>query len=78
MMGLFGKFGLQGQRTPEPGNSSGPSLGPTPQDLGNSAVPSTVGRMGGEGFWVRDYGGGVAVRPPFWPIQIFPVRGWAR
>jgi hypothetical protein len=43
-------------------------------DLGNSAVPSTVGRPGGEGFWVRDYwgggagrGGGAFWRTPNWP-----------
>jgi hypothetical protein len=44
----------------------------TRADLGNSAVPECVGRLGGEGFWVRDYGGGVRVGPtgpgrsPFW------------
>jgi hypothetical protein len=29
-----------------------------------SAVPSTVGRLGVDGFWVRDYGGGVRVGRP--------------
>ena len=31
---------------------------------GNSAVPSTVGRLGVDGFWMRDYGGGVRVGRP--------------
>jgi len=35
-----------------PGNNSGLS------HPGNSAVPSTVVRLGVDGFWVRDYGGG--------------------
>ena len=39
-------------RTPMPGNNSGR------RQPGNSAVPSTVGRLGVDGFWVRDYGGG--------------------
>ena len=39
-------------RTPMPGNNSGLS------HPGNSAVPSTVVRLGVDGFWVRDYGGG--------------------
>ena len=30
----------------------------------DSAVPSTVGRLGVDGFWVRDYGGGVRVGRP--------------
>jgi len=33
---------------------------------GNSSVPSTVGRLGVNGFWVRDYGGGGPGRPPCW------------
>ena len=37
-----------------PGNNSGRSR------AGSSAVPSTVGRLGVDGFWVRDYGGGGA------------------
>jgi hypothetical protein len=40
----------------------------------NSAVPSTVGRLGGEGFWVVDYGGG-AGRPPFWRTPVWPRKG---
>ena len=43
-----------------PGNKSGR------RQPGNSAVPSTVGRLGVDGFWVRDYGGGVPGRPPCW------------
>ena len=39
-------------RTPMPGNNSGR------RQPGNSAVPSTVGRLGVDGFWIRDYGGG--------------------
>jgi hypothetical protein len=35
-------------------------------DLGNSAVPASVGRLGVDGFWVGDYGGGGPCRPPFW------------
>jgi hypothetical protein len=35
-------------RTPMPGNNSGR------RQPGNSAVPSTVGRPGVDGFWVRD------------------------
>ena len=27
-------------------------------DLGSSAVPEWVGRLGGKGIWVRDYGEG--------------------
>ena len=27
-------------------------------DLGNSAMPEWVGRLGGKGSWVRDYRGG--------------------
>jgi hypothetical protein len=34
------------------GNNSGR------RQQGNSVVPSTVGRLGVNGFWVRDYGGG--------------------
>ena len=41
-----------------PGNNSGR------RQPGNSAVPSTVGRLGVDGFWVRDYGGGVRVGRP--------------
>ena len=26
-------------------------------DVGNSAVPEWVGRLGGKGFWMGDYGG---------------------
>ena len=33
---------------------------------GNSAVPSTVGRLSVDGFWVRDYGGVGRGRPPCW------------
>ena len=47
-------------RTPMTGNNSGRS------QPGNIAVPSTVGRLGVDGFWVRDYGGGVPGRPPCW------------
>ena len=43
-----------------PGNNSGR------RQPGNSAVPSTVGRLGVDGFWVGDYGGGGPCRPPFW------------
>ena len=31
-----------------------------------SAVPSTVGRLGVDGFWMRDYAGGGPGRPPCW------------
>jgi hypothetical protein len=47
-------------RTPMPGNNSGRS------QPGNSAVPSTVGRVGVDGFWIGDYGGGGPGRPPCW------------
>ena len=43
-----------------PGNNSGR------RQPGNSAVPSTVGRLGVDGFWIRDYGGGGPGRPPCW------------
>ena len=43
-----------------PGNNSGR------RQPGNSAVPSTVGRLGVDGFWVGDYGGGGPGRPPCW------------
>ena len=43
-----------------PGNNSGR------RQPGNSAVPSTVGRPGVDGFWVRDYGGGGPGKPPCW------------
>ena len=43
-----------------PGNNSGR------RQPGNSAVPSTVGRLGVDGFWIRDYGGGDPGRPPCW------------
>ena len=43
-----------------PGNNSGRS------HPGNIAVPSTVGRLGVDGFWVGDYGGGVRVGRPCW------------
>ncbi len=33
---------------------------------GNSAVPSTVGRLDVDGFWMGDYGGGGPGRPPCW------------
>ena len=36
-----------------PGNNSGLNC---PADLGNSAEPEWVGRLGGKGFWVGDYG----------------------
>ena len=42
-----------------PGNNSGR------RQPGNSAVPSTVGRLGVDGFWIRDYGGGPG-KPPCW------------
>ena len=45
-------------RTPMPGNNSGR------RQPGNSAVPSTVGRLGVDGFWVGDYEGGVRVGRP--------------
>ncbi len=41
-----------------PGNNSGR------RQPGNSAVPSTVGRLGVDGFWVGDYGVGVRVSRP--------------
>ena len=43
-----------------PGNNSGR------RQPSNSAVPSTVGRLGVDGFWVGDYGGGGPGRPPCW------------
>ena len=43
-----------------PGDNSGQ------RQPGNSAVPSTVGRLGVDGFWVGDYGGGGPGRPPCW------------
>ncbi len=45
-------------RTPMPGNNSGR------RQPGNSAVPSTVGRLGVDGFRIRDYVGGVRVGRP--------------
>ena len=42
-------------RDPNAWNNSGRA-----SDLGNSAVPERVGRLGGKGFWLRDYGGGKA------------------
>ena len=42
-----------------PGNNSGR------RQPGNSAVPSTVGRLGVDGFWVKDYRVGPG-RPTFW------------
>jgi hypothetical protein len=48
-------------------------------DLGNSAVSEWVGRLGGEGFWMRDYGGGTGrVGRPFGARRFSPVRGLAR
>jgi hypothetical protein len=47
-------------RTPIPGNNSGRS------QPGNSVVPSTVGRLGVDGFWIGDYGGGGPGRPLCW------------
>ena len=54
-MGLCGRPGA-----PMPGNKSGR------RQPGNSAVPSTVGRLGVDGFWMRDYGGGGPGKPPCW------------
>ena len=31
--------------------------------------------MGDEGFWVRDYGGAGAGRPPFWRTPVEPRDG---
>jgi hypothetical protein len=49
-------------RTP---NNSGPIF---EADLGTIAMPSTVGRLGGEGFWAMDYGEGGY--PPFWGTSV--------
>jgi hypothetical protein len=38
----------------------------------------SVGCLGGEGFWVWDYGGGVRVGRPFGARRFSPVRGLAR
>jgi hypothetical protein len=56
----------------------GPEPQPTRanQSSNQSAVPSTVGRMGSEGFWVGDYGG-VWVGRSFSARRIGPVRGLA-
>ena len=46
---------------------------------GNSAVPSTVGHLGVNGFWVGDYvRGGVRVGRPVGARWRSPVRGTAR
>jgi hypothetical protein len=43
-----------------PGNNS------ARRQTGNSTVPSTVGRLGVDGFWMGDYGGGGPGRLPCW------------
>jgi len=55
-----------------PGNNSGR------RQPGNSAVPSTVGRLGVNGFWVGDYGGEVRVGRPVGARWRSPVGGSAR
>jgi hypothetical protein len=55
-----------------PGNNSGRS------QPGNSAVSSTVGRLGVDGFWIGDYGGRVRVGHPVGARRRSPVRGSAR
>ena len=55
-----------------PGNNSGR------RQPGNSAVPSTVGSLDVDGFWVRDYGGGVRVSHPVGARWRSPIRGSAR
>ena len=59
-------------RTPMSGNNSGR------RQPGNSAVPSTVGRLRVDGFWIRDYRGGVRVGRPVGARWRSPVRGSAR
>ena len=47
---------------------AGPGKTPMPagDDLDNRAVAVWVGRLGGDGFWMGDYGGGGPSRSPFW------------
>jgi hypothetical protein len=37
-----------------------------------------IGRLGSDGFWIRDYGGGVRVGRPFGARRRSPVSGSAR
>ncbi len=53
-----GKEAMSDSESPMPGNNSGR------RQPGNSAVPSTVGCLGVDGFWMGDYGGGVRVGRP--------------
>ena len=51
-----------------PGNNSGPTR----------AIEPRHRPPGSDGFWVRDYGGGVRVGRPFGARRSRPVRGSAR